>query len=195
MELFEGKENFVQELEYFFENDLYTAGNQIDLHAPFLFNVAGAPWLAQKWVTKILTQPMAQLYGTHNFFPEPIVDRIYKATPDGYLEEMDCDYGCMASWYAMSAMGLYQICPGNPVYQLTSPIFEKITIRLDPEFYAGKSFTIHAENLSAENYYIQSATLNGEPFTRSWLTHDEIVKGGELVLQMGNEPNKNWGID
>jgi predicted alpha-1,2-mannosidase len=195
MELFEGKENFVQELEYFFENDLYTAGNQIDLHAPFLFNMAGAPWLSQKWVNKILTQPMTQLYGTHDFFPEPIFDRIYKATPDGYLEEMDCDYGCMASWYAMSAMGLFQVCPGNPVYQITSPIFEEITIHLDQECYPGKSFTIRAKNLSPENYYIQSAIFNGKPFTRSWLTHEELVKGGELVFEMGNKPNKDWGIN
>ncbi len=195
IELFEGKDAFTRELEYFFENDLYTAGNQIDLHAPFLFNLSGSPWLSQKWVNRILTQPMPQLYGTHNFFPEPVVDRIYKATPDGYLEEMDCDYGCMASWYAMSAMGLYQICPGNPIYQITSPIFDKITIRLDPKCYSGKSFTIRACNLSPENCYIQSASLNGKPLNRSWLSHDEIVKGGELVFQMGSEPNKNWGIE
>lgn len=193
--MFGGKKNFARQLEQFFDHDLYTAGNQIDLHAPFLFNLAGEPWLSQKWVTRILTQPMPQLYGTHNFFPEPIVDRIYKATPDGYLEEMDCDYGCMASWYAMSAMGLFQVCPGNPVYQITSPIFDKITIRLDPECYPGKSFTIKAGNLSPENCYIQSANLNGKPLNRSWLSHDEIVKGGELVLQLGREPNKNWGIE
>ena len=195
MEMLGGKESFARELEYFFDNDLYTAGNQIDLHAPFLFNLAGEPWLSQKWVTRILTQPMPQLYGTHGFFPEPIVDRIYKATPDGYLEEMDCDYGCMASWYAMSAMGLYQVCPGDPVYQITSPIFEKITIRLDPACYPGKSFTISGENLSPDHYYIQSARFNGNPLNRSWLTHDEIIKGGELVLQMGSEPNKNWGVE
>lgn len=195
MELFGGKDNFVQELEYFFENDLYTAGNQIDLHAPFLFNLAGAPWLSQKWVNRILTQPMPQLYGTHNFFPEPVVDRIYKATPDGYLEEMDCDYGCMASWYAMGAIGLYQVCTGDPVYQITSPIFEKITIHLDPECYPGKSFTIRTEKLTPENYYIQSADFNGKPLNRSWLTHDEIIKGGELVLRMGPEPNIKWGVE
>jgi predicted alpha-1,2-mannosidase len=195
IEAFGGKENFVKELEYFFEHDLYTAGNQIDLQAPFMFNTAGAPWLSQKWVHKILTEPMVQRYGTHNFFAEPINDRIYKTTPDGYLEEMDDDYGCMSSWYVMAAMGLYQICPGSPVYQLTSPVFDRITIHLDPKFYSGKSFTIMTKNFGPDRFYIQSATLNGKPLDRSWITHEEIVKGGTLVYEMGTEPNKNWGIE
>ncbi len=194
IENFGGKEAFLKELEYFFDNDLYTAGNQIDLHAPYLFNMAGAPWLTQKWVRKILTEPIVQKYGTHNFFPEPIFDRVYKATPDGYLEEMDCDYGCMAAWYAMSAMGIYQVCPGDPVYQLTAPIFDEVKIRLDDKIYPGKSFVIKARNLSKENSYIQSATLNGKSLNRSWMTHTEIAKGGELVFVMGKEPNKTWGI-
>jgi len=190
IEQFGGKEAFVKELEYFFDNNLYTAGNQIDLQAPFLFNEAGAPWLSQKWVHKILTEPVIQRYGTHNFFPEPIFDRIYKSTPDGYLEEMDDDYGCMSAWYAMSAMGLYQICPGNPVYQLTSPIFSEVVIHPDSKIYQGKPFIIKANNLSKENYYIQSATLNGKPFNRSWISHEEIVQGGKLVYEMGPKPDK-----
>lgn len=193
VDLFDGEKNFVDSLNYFFENNLYTAGNQIDLHIPFLYNYAGAPWLTQKWVHKILKEPMVQLYATHGFFPEPIYSRIYKATPDGYLQEMDGDYGCMASWYAMSAMGLFQVCPGNPVYQVCSPIFDKITIRADPEVVNGKDFIIRAENLSKDNHFIQSATLNGKPFNRSWMKHDELVKGGELVFVMGAEPNKEWG--
>ncbi len=195
VDYFGGKESFQKELEYFFDNDLYTAVNQIDLHAPFLFNMAGAPWLSQKWAHKILTEPIVQLYGTHNFFPKPIYDRVYKATPDGYLEEMDDDYGCMAAWYAMGAMGLFQICPGNPVYQLTTPIFNEVRIQLNSEIYPGKSFVIKADNLTKDNYYIQSATLNGKPLNRSWLTHEEIIKGGELVYEMGSSPNKSWGIE
>lgn len=191
---FGGKEAFLKELNYFFENDLYTAGNQPDLQAPFLFNFADAPWLTQKWVRKILTEPIIQRYGTHGFLPEPIYDRIYKATPDGYLEEMDCDYGCMAAWYAMSSMGLYQVCPGNPIYQLTAPIFEKVTIRFDSSVYSGKKFTIEAKKLNKENSYIQSATLNGKPFNQSWITHQDIVNGGRLVFEMGSEPNKKWGV-
>lgn len=193
IELFGGKELFAKELEYFFNHNLYTAGNQIDLQAPFLFNMAEKPWLSQEWAHKILTEPIVQLYGTHNFFPEPINDRVYKTTPDGYLEEMDDDYGCMSSWYAMAAMGLYQVCPGNPVYQLTSPIFDEINIHLDTKIYPGKSFVIQANKLSKTNYYIQSAALNGKPYNHSWISHEEIVKGGKLVFEMGSKPNTNWG--
>lgn len=195
IETFGGKEAFLKELEYFFDNDLYTAGNQIDLHVPFLFNIANSPWLSQKWSRKILTEPILQKYGTHDFFPEPIFDRVYKTTPDGYLEEMDCDYGCMAAWYNMAAMGLYQLCPGSPIYQLISPIFNKVVIKLDSSTYSGKQFTIEAKNQSRGNIYIQSATLNGTPMNRSWITHEEIVKGGKLIFEMGAEPNKKWGIE
>jgi predicted alpha-1,2-mannosidase len=191
---FGGKKAFTRELRYFFDHDLYTAGNQIDLHAPFLFNQAGASWLTQQWVRKILTEPIVQKYGTHDFFPEPIFDRVYKASPDGYLEEMDCDYGCMAAWYNMSAMGLYQVCPGKPVYQLTAPIFSKITIHPATPDHVN-TFRIETKNLSKKNIYIQSATLNGKALNRSWIGHDEIAGGGKLVFEMGPEPKKDWGLE
>ncbi len=194
IDAFSGKDAFTEELEYFFDNDLYTAGNQIDLQAPYLFNMAGSPWLTQKWVRKILKEPIVQQYGTHGFFIEPVFDKVYKSSPDGYLEEMDDDYGCMSGWYAISAMGLYQVCPGHPVYQVTAPIFDEVIINLDNDFYKGKKFIIRAENLSDENIYIQSATLNGELFNRSSINHSEITAGGELVFEMGSTPNKNWGI-
>jgi len=190
---FGGEVSFVKELEYFFENDLYTAGNQIDLHVPFLFDYADASWLTQKWVRKILKEPIVQKYGTHDFFPEPVFDSVYKAIPEGYLEEMDCDYGCMAAWYTMAAMGFYQVCPGDPVYRLTAPIFKEVSIHLDNTVYEGEKFTVKANNLNDKNIYIHSASLNGEPLHRSWLNHEEIVKGGELVYEMGPEPNKKWG--
>jgi len=195
IEKFGGNDAFLKELEYFFDHDLYTAGNQIDLQSPFLFNSAGAPWLTQKWSVKILTEPIVQKYGTHKLFPKPISDRIYKTTPDGYLLEMDDDYGCMAAWYALSAMGFYQICPGNPVYQISAPIFEKTIIQLDPSVYKGKEFIIEARNLNKANKYIQSATLNGKAFNRCQISHSDIVAGGKLVFEMGPEPNKQWGIE
>ena len=193
IEMMGGKEKFVADLEYFFSNHLYQAANQPDIHAPFLFNYAGAAWLTQKWVRSLLTEPMTHLYGSHEFYSQPINDRVFKASPNGYLLEMDDDYGCMAAYFAMSAMGLYQVCPGLPVYQLTAPIFDRVAIQLDPEFYPGKKFTIRANNLSRTNIYIQSATLNGQPYDKSSITHAEIVRGGELVFEMGPQPNKNWG--
>jgi predicted alpha-1,2-mannosidase len=195
IDVFGGKEAFVKELAYFFDHNLYTAGNQIDLQAPFLFNDAGAPWLTQKWVRKLLTEPVLQLYGTHDFFPEPMFGKIYKNAPDGYLLEMDDDYGCMAAWYAMSAMGLYQVCPGKPRYNLTAPIFEKVTLHLDQRVYPGKTFTIKARNLNEKNIYIQMAKLNGKPYNQAFIPNDIIVAGGELVFEMGPMPNKRWGVE
>ncbi|MCJ7447031.1 MAG: glycoside hydrolase family 92 protein [Bacteroidales bacterium] len=107
---------------------------------------------------------------------------------------MDDDYGCMAAWYAMSAMGFYEVCPGNPVYQLTAPIFDEVTINLDNSIYKGRKFVISTVGMNKKNIYIQSATLNGKPFQRSNITHEEIINGGKLVFIMGNTPNKNWGI-
>lgn len=195
IKLFGGRDEFLQQLRYFFVNDLYTAGNQIDLHAPYLFNIAGAPWLTQEWVYRIMAEPIVQRYGTHTFFPEPIFDRVYKATPDGYLEEMDDDYGCMAGWFAMSAMGLYQICPGDPVYQLTTPLFERVQIGMEQ----GRTMVIEARGLSAKNRYIQSARLQDaagreRPWSQSCIDHKTLMSSSKLVYEMGPQPNKAWGV-
>lgn len=190
IDLFGGKKIFLKELNYFFDNDLYTAGNQIDLQVPFFFNIAGAPWDTQKWTHKILTEPILQRYGTHGFLSNPVFDKVYKSTPDGYLEEMDDDYGCMSSWFAISAMGLFQICPGQPIYQLFSPIFNRITVQLGN----GKTLEIEANGLSSESYYIQSATLNGVSYNQSSITHEQLMQGGKLHYEMGTKPNKRWGV-
>lgn len=190
-----GREKFVHDLNYFFRYSLYNMGNQPDLQTPFLFNYAGAPWLTQKYVRAILTEPVCQYFGTHEFYDEPYYGRVFQATPDGFIEEMDDDYGCMASWYVMSAMGLFPVCPGEPSYQLTAPIFSRVEIHLDPSVYKGRTFTIVAEELSGQNIYIQSAQLNGKPYHQAWIRHQDIVNGGTLVFKMGPEPNKAWASD
>jgi len=81
----------------------------------------------------------------------------------------------------------------DDVYIIGSPLFKKVTVRLDPKYHKGKTFTVIAANNSAENIYIQSAKLNGQPLDRSWLRYDEIVAGGKLELEMGAAPNKSWG--
>ena len=151
-------------------------GNQPNMQAAYLFNYSGKPWLTQKWVRKI----MSSYYG---------------ATPlHGWLG--DEDEGQMGAWDVMSAMGLFQTDGGasvKPFYEIGSPLFEKVTINLDPDYYPGKSFVIEAKHTSAENKYIQSATLNGKILLKPWFYHDELVHGGKLVLIMGKEPNKKWG--
>jgi len=151
-------------------------GNQPNMQAAYLFNYSGKPWLTQKWARAI----MERYYGTG-----PI---------DGYPG--DEDQGQMGAWYVMSAMGLFQMdggCAVKPIYELGSPIFDRVTIHLDPKYYPGKTFVIEARNNSPENVYIQSAELNGKPLVKPWFYHSELVGGGTLVLEMGPAPNTQWG--
>lgn len=176
-------DGFEKSVRYNFnaEGDLYDRvpinhGNQPNMQAAWLFNYSGKPWLTQKWTREI----MSRYYGT---------------TPlHGWLG--DEDEGQMGAWYVMAAMGLFETNGGTsvkPVYEIGSPLFKKITIRLDEKYYSGKTFTIEARNTSDSNRYIQSATLDGKPLNKPWFYHSELVDGGSLVLQMGPRPNKQWG--
>ncbi|ANH83856.1 alpha-1,2-mannosidase [Niabella ginsenosidivorans] len=163
------------------DGDLYDLvpinhGNQPNMQAAWLFNYSGKPWLTQKWTREIM-------------------NKYYGATPyHGWLG--DEDEGQMGAWFVMAAMGLFQTNGGasvKPFYEIGSPLFEKITIQLDPAYYKGKRFTIIAKNVSDKNRYIQSAQFNGRPLTKPWFYHEDLVAGGSLVLQMGPAPNTKWG--
>jgi putative alpha-1,2-mannosidase len=101
------------------------------------------------------------------------------------------DQGSTSSWYVLSAMGFYPVDPSSPDYIIGSPIFDRVRLRLGN----GKVFEIVARNNSAKNIYIQSATLNGKPWTRPWFSQADIANGATFVLTMGAEPNKAWGTD
>lgn len=101
----------------------------------------------------------------------------------------DDDGGETSSWYVLSAIGFYPVCPGSPVYEIGSPIFARSTIRLGN----GKEFTILANHVSARNKYIQSAELNGKPLDKPWFRHADIANGGTLILEMADKPNPQWG--
>jgi len=149
----------------------YVHGNQPSHHVAYLYNYAGEPWKTQERVHQI----MNQLYGTG---------------PGGLCGNEDM--GSLSSWYVLSAMGLYPVSPGQNVYVIGTPLFDEVTLDLD--YYTGTGeFTIRANQVSPLNKYIQSATLNGKPLSRSWLTHEEITQGGILVFDMGPEPNRDWG--
>ena len=90
----------------------------------------------------------------------------------------------MSAWYVLSALGLYSVCPGTDQYVIGSPLFTEATISLEN----GRQFTIEAKNNSPENIYIQAATLNGRPFTASWIDYATIMQGGRLVFEMGDQP-------
>ena len=116
---------------------------------------------------------------------------LYNNTVEGICGNDDC--GQMSAWYVFSALGFYPVSPSSSIYVIGSPMVDRATIHLDPKVHKGRAFTVIAENNSPKNVYIQSATLDGKPLARTWLSHAEIVGGGELILKMGPEPNKTWG--
>ena len=147
----------------------YNHGNQPGFHIAYLYNYAGKPWKTQRRVRDIM-----KIW--------------YNDGPLGICG--DEDEGELSSWYVFSAMGFYPVCPGKPIYDIGSPLFEKTVINVGN----GKTFTIEAKDVSTKNKYIQSAFLNGKPLNLPQFTHRDLVNGGSLVFQMGPRPNEKWGI-
>ncbi len=147
----------------------YAHGNQPIQHMIYLYNYAGAPWKAQYWARTVM-------------------DKLYNSTENGYPG--DEDQGQTSSWYVLSSMGLYSVCPGTNQYVIGSPVFPKMTIR----FENGKTLVIEANGNSLDHKYIQSASLNGKPFTKSWLSYEELTNGGNIRYEMGAAPALNRGI-
>jgi putative alpha-1,2-mannosidase len=151
-------------------------GNEVNLQASYLFNYSGKPWLTQKYTRAIMNS-------------------YYGDTPyHGW--EGDEDEGQMGGWFAITAMGLFEMNGGvtdSSKVDLTAPLFSKITISLDSKYYKGKSFVITTANNTPENIYIQSAKLNGKPLQKSWIYFSDIVKGGTLSYVLGSQPNPGWG--
>jgi predicted alpha-1,2-mannosidase len=146
----------------------YNHGNQPGFHIPYLYNYAGKPWKTQRRVRDIM-----KIW--------------YNDGPLGICG--DEDEGELSSWYVFSAMGFYPVCPGSPVYDIGSPLFEKVTINVGN----GKTFVIESKDVSSKNKYIQSASLNGKPLKSPWFTHSDLANGGMLIFQMGPGPNEQWG--
>jgi predicted alpha-1,2-mannosidase len=146
----------------------YAHGNEPGHHTTYLYAFVGQQWKTARLVRQILTT-------------------LYSDQPDGLSGNEDC--GQMSAWYVFSAMGMYPVNPAAGIYVFGSPIIDEATIAVA----GGKSFTIVAQNNSPENIYIQSAELNGRPYSKSYITHPDIVAGGELTFVMGPEPNKAFG--
>jgi predicted alpha-1,2-mannosidase len=145
----------------------YAHGNEPSQHIAYLYSYAGMPWKTQERIHQIM-------------------EGLFDNTPQGICGNEDC--GQMSAWYLFSSMGFYPVCPGSLEYVIGTPCLPKAAIRLP----RGKEFVIEARGLSAENIYIQSAMLNGKPWGKSFVRHQDIVKGGRLVFEMGPEPNKSW---
>lgn len=184
IELLKGDEAFTDKLDQFFTNNddmgegassditgligQYAHGNEPSHHIAYLYAFAGKQWKTAEKVRFIMND-------------------FYTDKNDGIIGNEDC--GQMSAWYILSAMGFYQVNPSKGVYTFGSPRYEKMNIRVQN----GKTFTIEAVNNSKENIYIQSAELNGKPYSKSYILHEDIMNGGHLKLIMGNTPNKNFG--
>ena len=183
IELTGGKDRFAEKLDSMFtfnpsaDDELpifstgmigqYAHGNEPSHHVAYLFNKVGMPWKTQKYVSQIMNE-------------------LYLNTPAGLCGNEDC--GQMSAWYIFSAMGFYPVNPVSGVYEIGSPLFSKIEMKLEN----GKIFTVVANNLSKENIYIQSVKLNGKSYCQSYIAHGQIMSGVTLELEMGNEPGKIW---
>jgi predicted alpha-1,2-mannosidase len=203
-----GKENTLKALSYMFGEHapddgtrmLHSNANEIDLQSPYLFNYVGAPAKTQYWVRNIYTKETWNRYigtgstseapsGNGEFTP-PVKTKVYKLSPQGFLPTMDNDTGTMSSMFVAAGLGLFPVQAGSDEYQIGSPFFERTTIT----YPSGRSFTISADGVSPDDFYIQSAHLNGASFDRTWVTYDQIMAGGELAFTMGSTPSE-WGAD
>ena len=189
IELMGGQETFQRRLDQLFREGLgrskhdlwtrfpdftgivgqYSMGNEPSFHIPYLYNYTDAPWKTQKKIRMLL----------NTWFPDSIF-----GIPG------DEDGGGMSAFVVFSSMGFYPITPGEPMYTIGSPVFEKITIHLPN----GKQFVVSAPGCSQTNKYIQQAFLNGKPLNRPWFSHTDLVNGGQLKLMMGQKPNTTWGV-
>lgn len=179
MELMGGREKFVAKLDELFtteqklagreQADLtgligqYAHGNEPSHHITYLYNYAGEPWKTQKYVRFIM-------------------DNFYKNAPDGLIGNEDC--GQMSAWYVMSAGGFYPVSPGDGIYAFGAPLFPEMTYRLEN----GKTFTIRAKNSSAKNSYVLNAKLNGVPYKKAFIIHQDLMRGGVLEFSMIDQP-------
>jgi predicted alpha-1,2-mannosidase len=148
----------------------YAHGNQPVQHMIYLYNYAGQPWKAQYWLRQVM-------------------NRLYTPGPDGYCG--DEDNGQTSAWYVFSALGFYPVCPGTDEYVMGAPLFGKATLKLEN----GRRFVILAPGNNAENIYIRSASLNGVEMMKNYLTHAELLKGGELTVRMDAQPNTGRGVN
>ena len=144
---------------------MFQMGNEPSFHIPYLYDYVGAPWKTQKYI--------------HSLIDTYFIDS-YLGMPG------DEDGGGMSAFVVFSMMGFFPVTPGTTTYAIGSPFFEKATLHLPN----GKSFTIKAKDISKENKFIQSARLNGQPLTKPFLTHEQLMSGGVLELQMSSKPFK-----
>ncbi len=154
-------------------------GNQPSIHTAFIFNYLGKPWLTQYWSRRV-------------------TEEVYEGVSPQVGYNGDEDQGLMGALAVLMKIGLFSMqggCSLEPELELGSPVFDRVTIQLDPEYYPGKTLVIEARNNTHRNVYIQSARWNGDELNTWRIPQSDLVRGGTLVLEMGEKPNEQWGIN
>lgn len=172
-----GQDSLRSQLTYFFDHHLYNQGNEPDIHVPYLFNRLGAPEKTQQIVRSLMTEPMIHKYGGNSEFKTPYQGKAFKNAPEGYSPEMDEDDGTMSAWYVFGAMGFYPLLVGDEYYDLTSPLFDRVLLRLAN----GNVLTIQTEGRKKKDAPIKSIHFNGKKIDDYRISHNELIKGGELI--------------
>ena len=172
-----GQDSLRSQLTYFFDHHLYNQGNEPDIHVPYLFNRLGAPEKTQQIVRSLMTEPMIHKYGGNSEFKTPYLGKAFKNAPEGYSPEMDEDDGTMSAWYVFGAMGFYPLLVGDEYYDLTSPLFDRVLLRLTN----GNVLTIQTEGRKKKDAPIKSIHFNGKKIADYRISHNELLKGGELI--------------
>ena len=167
IQLVGGREAFVRKLDALFAGGYYDHGNEPSHHIAYLYDDVGAAWKTQQHVRDVL-------------------EKQYSNSPAGLAGNDDT--GQMSAWFCMSALGFYSVTPGTTRYEIGTPLFDDAVLRVA----TGKQFHIRAAGAAGGKRFIRAATLNGKPLQRSWINHDEIVSGGELVFEMSATPNPDW---
>ncbi|MBI5528204.1 MAG: glycoside hydrolase family 92 protein [Deltaproteobacteria bacterium] len=168
-----GHDAFTAKLNAFFDEGHFDMTNEPDFHAPWLYDRVGLPPKTSERVHALM--------------------RTHFTTAPGGLPGND-DAGATSAWFVFAAMGLYPIAPGDGLYDLNVPLFDRVAIHLEPEIAGGRDFVLEAQGASEEKIHIASAALNGKPLDRPQITHADITAGGRLVLELSSEPT-NWGTD
>lgn len=172
-----GQDSLRLQLTYFFDHHLYNQGNEPDIHVPYLFNRLGAPEKTQQIVRSLMTEPMIHKYGGNSEFKTPYLGKAFKNAPEGYSPEMDEDDGTMSAWYVFGAMGFYPLLVGDEYYDLTSPLFDRVLLRLTN----GNVLTIQTEGRKKKDAPIKSIHFDGKKIADYRISHNELIKGGELI--------------
>ncbi|RYG30328.1 glycoside hydrolase family 92 protein, partial [bacterium] len=141
----------------------YGACNQPSFHLPYLYAAIGQPWKTEYWTRRACRE-------------------LYGSGPDGYIG--DDDNGSSSAWYVLSSIGIYTLTPGHPSYVLTSPEFDSVTLNLPN----GKRVQIASKGNGEKNVYVGSRTVNGQPWTKTWISHADLVAGAKIVNQMSAKP-------